>query len=88
MPLEMRHRMTIFSAEMLEIRDETPQDFAAIRDVHVLAFGSSAEAVLVDRLHAANKAVISRVATIDRSFVGHILFCMLRNFRTSSSEGK
>jgi len=59
---------------MIEIRDERPEDYFAIRDVNVLAFGRSAEALLVERLRAANKAVISRVATIDQHVVGHILF--------------
>jgi putative acetyltransferase len=72
---------------MIEIRDETPQDFPAIRNLNVLAFGGLAEADLVDKLRAANKAVISRVATLDRRVVGHILFSpitverALANFR-------
>ena len=59
---------------MIEIRDEAPQDFPAIRNLNVLAFGNPAEALLVDKLRAANKAVISRVAILDGRVVGHILF--------------
>jgi len=59
---------------MIEIRDEAPQDFPAIRNLNVLAFGNLAEALLVDKLRAANKAAISRVAILDGRVVGHILF--------------
>jgi len=59
---------------MIEIRDEAPQDFPAIRNLNVLAFGNPAEALLVDKLRAANKAAISRVAILDGRVVGHILF--------------
>src|SRR5678816_2073918 len=59
---------------MIEIRDAAPQDFPAIHNLNVLAFGNTAEALLVDRLRAANKAVISRVAILDGRVVGHILF--------------
>jgi len=59
---------------MIEIRDERPDDIAAIRNVNERAFGSSAEARLVDQLRAANKAVISLVAQHGNQVVGHILF--------------
>ncbi len=59
---------------MIEIRVERSDDVAAIRDVNERAFGSSAEARLVDQLRAANKAVISLVALLGDRVVGHILF--------------
>jgi putative acetyltransferase len=59
---------------MIEIRVERSDDVAAIRDVNERAFGSSAEARLVDQLRAANKAVISLVAQQGNQVVGHILF--------------
>ena len=59
---------------MIEIRPETPDDIPAIRNVNERAFGAPAEAHLVDRLRAANKAVVSLVAQRDDRVVGHILF--------------
>ena len=59
---------------MIEIRPETPDDIPAIRDVNERAFGAPAEAHLVDRLRAANKAVVSLVAQHGDQVVGHILF--------------
>ena len=59
---------------MTEIRPEHPDDVAAIRDVNERAFGSPGEAELVDKLRAANKAVVSLVAQRGDQVVGHILF--------------
>jgi len=59
---------------MIEIRAECPGDVRAIRDVNERAFGGPAEAILVDRLRAANKAVVSLVAQHGDQVVGHILF--------------
>jgi putative acetyltransferase len=59
---------------MLGIRWEQPGDMPAIREVHELAFGRSAEADLVDVLRANGKAVLSLVAVEDDRLVGHILF--------------
>ena len=59
---------------LIEIRPETPDDIPAIRNVNERAFGASAEAHLVDRLRAANKAVVSLVAQHGDQVVGHILF--------------
>lgn len=63
---------------MLLIRAEQPADRAAIH--HVVeqafqqAFGSTAEATLVDNLRANGKAIVSLVAVEDDQIVGHILF--------------
>ena len=62
------------SRTVIEIRDETPDDYPAIRELNERAFGGPAEARLVDMLRAANKAVISLVALDQNRVVGHILF--------------
>ena len=59
---------------MIAIRNETPDDRAAIRDVNERAFGRHDEATLVDMLRSANKAVVSLVALDQGRVVGHILF--------------
>src|SRR5262245_65544758 len=59
---------------VIEIRNETPNDCSAIREVNERAFGGPAEARLVDLLRAANKVLISLVALHENRVVGHILF--------------
>jgi putative acetyltransferase len=59
---------------MIEIRAERPYDIDQIRGVNERAFGAPAEALLVDRLRDANKAVVSLVAQDGDRIVGHILF--------------
>lgn len=59
---------------VVEIRQETPADFAGVQEVNKRAFGGSAEAQLVNVLRAANKVVVSLVAVHERRVVGHILF--------------
>lgn len=57
-----------------EIRSETASDYAAVRAVNESAFGTPAEADLVDRLRQIAGPVISLVAVVQRSIVGHIMF--------------
>lgn len=59
---------------MIEIRNETPDDLPAVREVNERAFGGPREAALVDMLRSANKALISLVALDQGRIVGHILF--------------
>jgi putative acetyltransferase len=59
------------------IREETPDDHAAIRKVNLLAFGGSEEADIVDRLRSGGLVVASLVAVLDGQVVGHILFSEL-----------
>jgi putative acetyltransferase len=59
---------------LVELRIERPQDSAAIQEVHLAAFGGSAEAKLVRLICERNKALISLVALNDDRVVGHILF--------------
>ena len=59
---------------MIGIRPETPSDAAAIRRVHVEAFGQPDEADLVDALRAAGALRISLVAAEGATVIGHIAF--------------
>ncbi len=59
---------------MLIVRNEKPEDIAAIREVNEKAFGQPAEANLVDALRANGKVTLSLVAVQDDRVVGHILF--------------
>lgn len=56
------------------IRDEITDDFAAIRAVNESAFGTPTEADLIDRLRRLASPLISLVAVVQRSVVGHIMF--------------
>ena len=58
----------------IRVRDETPQDFAAIRRVVTSAFGRDGESKLVDALRDEGYARLSLVAESDGEVVGHILF--------------
>ena len=59
---------------MVKVRPETPGDKDGVFKVNAAAFGTEAEARLVDRLHNEADAVISLVAELDGNIVGHILF--------------
>ena len=59
---------------IVEIRPESSEDRDAIRRVNQVAFGSDAEANLVDALRDGGFAVISLVAELEREIVGHIVF--------------
>jgi putative acetyltransferase len=56
------------------VRPEKSEDIPAIRMVNELAFGSPAEADLVDALRRNGKAAISLVAEDDGLIVGHVFF--------------
>jgi putative acetyltransferase len=55
------------------VRSEIPEDFPAIRRINELAFGSPAEADLVESLRARGKVTHSLVAEEDDLVVGHVL---------------
>ena len=59
----------------LQIRPEQPGDHAAVRTVVSAAFGSDAEADLVDRIRASVEYVpeLALVAVLDGSIVGHVM---------------
>lgn len=58
----------------LNIREEKPEDRAAIQRVHREAFGQEDEARLVDALRDGGYVRVSLVADSDPGIVGHILF--------------
>ncbi len=63
----------------MEIRDETPDDIAAIRAVTKAAFApmpysSQTEAEIVDGLRAADAVRLSLVAVAEGTVVGHVVF--------------
>jgi putative acetyltransferase len=58
----------------MRIRAETPADAEAIRAVNQAAFGTDAEARLVDLLRREATAIISLVAEDQELIVGHVLF--------------
>jgi putative acetyltransferase len=59
---------------LVEIRDEQPGDYRAIREVHIRAFGGEAEANLVELLRDRKKAPVALVAVSDSHILGHIMF--------------
>lgn len=62
----------------VQTREEGEGDREAIREVHGLAFGGPAEALLVDNLRAIGAASISLVAERGTRILGHILFSTLK----------
>lgn len=58
----------------LEVRQETPEDEAAVHALNASAFESDAEARLVDALRAGGALTLSLVAVVDGEVVGHIAF--------------
>jgi putative acetyltransferase len=58
----------------VRVRPETGADVAAIRSVNEAAFESPAEADIVEALRARRVELVSLVAEVKGSIVGHILF--------------
>jgi len=56
------------------IREERPEDIAAIRLVNDSAFGQPQEGQLVEALRKSSGVLLSLVAIKDRRVVGHILY--------------
>jgi putative acetyltransferase len=59
---------------MIEVREEHPDDVAAIRDVNTRAFGQELEANIVDALRSNRAALLSLVATVGGRVVGHVMY--------------
>ena len=59
---------------MVEIRAETLEDRAAVREVNEAAFRRPDEAALVDALRGAGAPLVSLVAVKNGSVAGHVLF--------------
>jgi len=60
--------------EDIDITAEAPGDYDAVRRLNVVAFPTSAEAMLVDDLRLRVRPLISLVARLGDQVVGHILF--------------
>jgi putative acetyltransferase len=58
----------------LVIREERPEDIAAIRALNDAAFGQPQEGRIVDALRANGGLLLSLVATVDDRVVGHIAY--------------
>ncbi len=69
---------------VIEVRAEKPEDIAVIHQINEQAFGSPAEANLVDALRRNCKVIFSFVAEDNGRVVGHILFSEV----VIESEGK
>jgi GNAT superfamily N-acetyltransferase len=63
---------------VIEIRDEHPEDVAAIRDVNRQAFGQDVEGAIVDALRTDGAALLSLVAAQHGEIVGHIMYSPVR----------
>src|SRR5438270_149684 len=59
---------------LIEIREERPNDVAAVRDLNRRAFGQDQESNIVDALRANGAALLSLVATVNDRVVGHIMY--------------
>ena len=59
---------------MPTIRLATPDDAAAIHQIHAAAFPTEAEAQLVDRIIAAGHDELSLIAEVEGQLVGHVLY--------------
>src|SRR5436853_3912475 len=62
---------------LIEIREERPNDVAAVRDLNRRAFGQDQESNIVDALRANGAALLSLVATLNGQVVGHIMYSPL-----------
>lgn len=62
----------------VEVRSEQPADRAAVRGVHILAFGRPDEADLVEHLRGRVDPSISLVAAQGGVVVGHVFFSPVR----------
>lgn len=62
----------------MRIRREESQDVQQIRAINIAAFGTKAEADIVDALRSKAADVISLVAADDGQLVGHIMFSPVR----------
>jgi putative acetyltransferase len=65
---------SFFADFEVRIRIENIEDPAAIRVVNEAAFGEPGEAVLVDKLRNHGSVLVSLVAELDSTIVGHVLF--------------
>ena len=59
---------------MLEIREERPDDIAAVREVNRRAFEQEQESNIIDALRMNRAALFSLVATASDRVIGHIIY--------------
>jgi putative acetyltransferase len=59
---------------VIKVREEDPDDVAAVRDLNRRAFGQDQESNIVDALRANGAALLSLVATLNDRVVGHIMY--------------
>lgn len=59
---------------LIEIREERPDDVAAVREVNRRAFGQDQESNIVDALRTNGGALLSLVATVNGQVTGHIMY--------------
>jgi putative acetyltransferase len=63
----------------MDIRSETPADFASIRAVQTEAFPTPAEADLVESLWQTQCSIFSLIAVDDEQIVGHAMFSTMQS---------
>jgi len=71
---QMGWRLISGESHVVAIRQERPEDAAAIRQVNEQAFGQAEEADIVDALRRRGAFTLSLVAILADQVVGHILF--------------
>jgi putative acetyltransferase len=59
---------------LINIRQEQPEDIAAIRSLNIEAFGRPQEANLIEMLRTSGGILLSLVAANEDQIVGHILY--------------
>ena len=70
--------MTVSDLQRLVYRDAAPADLPGIQSLHRTAFDNDAEATLVGALNKHCDMLVSVVADLDGSIVGHVLFSPVR----------
>lgn len=63
---------------MTDIRNEDPGQRAAVREIVEAAFARTAEADLVEQLHADGDVAISLVAKEEDEIIGHVVFSRMK----------
>jgi len=66
------------------LRNATPEDTGAVRDLLLAAFGRHDEAMLVGRLRHGRAVIVELLAELDGEVVGHVLFS---NAPITTAEG-
>jgi len=59
---------------LIEVREERPDDLAAVRQVHRRAFEQEQESNIIDALRTNRAALFSLVATASDRVIGHIIY--------------